>query len=294
MKIRNLNSSVGVIALAVAAGVFGAATLAQGQAAPSLKDGQSGQGQQSGGNGQAQGNAQGQAGQAAPGRGPAIDPAEEAAMKAFNAAPDDNSKIQAGEDFEQKYPNSRYIEAVQSTLVTLYYGKQDWTKFYAEADKTLAKDPDNVPVLTLVGWVIPRVYNASDPAEPAKLDESEKDEKHALDLLTTMQKPAGLTDDAFNQAKAGAASQAHSGLGMTYFRKNNFQDSATQLEAATTETSDVDPADLYVLGLDYQKLNRNTDAAQAFTKCSQIAGGLQDTCKQKASSLQGSSLSPSN
>ncbi|HTZ76080.1 MAG TPA: hypothetical protein VMB47_19335 [Candidatus Aquilonibacter sp.] len=287
MKIRSLNSGLGIVALAAAAGLFGAATLAQGQAAPSLKDGQSGQAQQSGGNGQAQ------SGQGAQGRGPAIDPAEEAAIKAFNAAPDDNSKIQAGEDFEQKYPNSRYIEAVQGTLVTLYYSKQDWPKFYAEADRTLAKDPDNVPVLTLVGWVIPRVYNASDPSEPAKLDESEKDEKHALELISSMQKPAGLTDDQFNQAKAGAASQAHSGLGMTYFRKNDFQNSATELESATTETTDIDPADLYVLGLDYQKLNRNTDAAQAFTKCSQIPGSLADTCKQKASSLQGSALSPS-
>lgn len=282
MKLSKLSPKIGVIALATSAALFGAAVIqaqGNGQAAPSLKD-----------NGQGGNSAQG--GKNTQGRGPAIDPAEEAGIKAFNAATTDDAKIQAGEDFEQKFPNSRYIEGIQGTLVTLYYGKQDWAKFYPEADKALAKDPNNVPVLTLVGWVIPRVFDPKDPSEPAKLDKAEQDEKHALELISTMQKPATLTDDQFNQAKASAASQAHSGLGMTYFRKNDFQDSSKELEAATTETSDVDPADLYILGMDYQKLNRNSDAAAAYTKCAAIPGGLQDTCKKSASSLSGSSLTP--
>lgn len=282
MKLSKLSPKIGVLALATSAALFGAAVIqaqGNGQAATSLKD-----------NGQGGNSAQG--GKNAQGRGPAIDPAEEAGIKAFNAATTDDAKIQAGEDFEQKFPNSRYIEGIQGTLVTLYYGKQDWAKFYPEADKALAKDPNNVPVLTLVGWVIPRVFDPKDPSEPAKLDKAEQDEKHALELISTMQKPATLTDDQFNQAKASAASQAHSGLGMTYFRKNDFQDSSKELEAATTETSDVDPADLYILGMDYQKLNRNSDAAAAYTKCAAIPGGLQDTCKKSASSLSGSSLTP--
>jgi len=284
-----MNLSIGTLALVAAVALFGATALyAQnnGQAAPSLQG--QGQGQQGGNTAQGKNGQQGQA----QGRGPAIDPAEEAGIKAFNAATTDDAKIQAGEDFEQKFPNSRYVGAVQGTLVTLYYNKQDWTKFYGEADKALAKDPDNVPVLTLVGWVIPRVYNANDPTEPQKLDQSEKDEKHALELLAGMPKPAALTDDQFNQAKASAASQAHSGLGMTYFRKNDYQNSSKELESATTETSDVDPTDLFILGIDYQKLNRNSDAAAAFGKCAAIPGQLQDNCKKSASSLQGSALTP--
>jgi tetratricopeptide (TPR) repeat protein len=280
MKISTMSRGIAIVALAMATGVFGAAAMqAQGTQAPAN-------------NGQGQAGANGQQGQGR-GRGPAIDPAEENAFKAFGTAASDDAKITAGEDFEQKYPNSRYVETVQATLVNLYYNKQAWDKFYPEADKVLAKDPDNVPVLTLVGWVIPRVYKADDPTEPAKLDQSEKDEKHALELISTMTKPAGLTDDQFNQAKASAASQAHSGLGMTYFRKNDFEDSAKELDSATGETSEVDPADLYVLGVDYQKLNRNSDAVAAYNKCSQIPGGLQDRCKQSATALQGSALTPS-
>jgi tetratricopeptide (TPR) repeat protein len=280
MKINTITRGIAIVALALATGLFGAAAIqAQGGQAPSNNQGQGGA------NGQ-QGQGQGR------GRGPAIDPAEENGYKAFNAAASDDAKITAGEDFEQKFPNSRYLETVQATLVNLYYNKQAWDKFYPEADKVLAKDPDNVPVLTLVGWVIPRVYKADDPSGPAKLDQAEKEEKHALELIPAMTKPAGLTDDQFNEAKASAASQAHSGLGMTYFRKNDFEDSAKELDTATSETTDVDPADLYILGVDYQKLNRNSDALAAYNKCSQIAGGLQDRCKQSATALQGSALTP--
>jgi hypothetical protein len=250
-------------------------------------------GAQGNGQGAAPAQAQQGAGQGRGGRGPQMDPAEEAGIKAFNAASDADGKIQAGKDFETKFPNSRYSEAVESTLVTLYYQKQDWPNFYDEARKTLVKDPDNVPILTMVGWVIPRTYTPSDPGEAAKLDESEKDEKHALELIAGMQKPAQLSDEQFNQAKASAASEAHSGLGMTYFRKNDFKDSATELEASTGESSDVDPSDLYILGVDYQKLNRNSDAAQVFTKCANIPGDMQDKCKQSAASLAGSALTPS-
>jgi tetratricopeptide (TPR) repeat protein len=227
------------------------------------------------------------------GRGPAIDPAEETAFKAFNAAGSDPAgQIKAGQDFETKFPNSRYLEVVQSTMVNLYYNQQDFSDFYAEGDKVLAKNPDNVPVLTLVGWMIPRDYKADDPTEPAKLDKSEKYCKHALEVIPTLTKPAPLSDDQFNQAKASAASQAHSGLGMTYFRRNDFADSAKELETATTESPDVDPADLYILGVDYQKLNRDSDAAGVFAHCAEMPGSLQDRCKQSAPSLQGSAPAP--
>lgn len=234
-----------------------------------------------------------QAQQGRGGRGPAIDPAEDAAIKAFNAAGSDSAaQIKAGQDFESKFPNSRYAEPVQSTLAVLYYNVGDYPNFYTEAEKVLAKDPDSVPMLTLEGWIIPRDYKADDPAQPAKLDKAEQYEKHALDLIARMQKPARLSDDQFNQAKAAAASQAHSGLGMTYFRKNDFENSATELESAGTTSADMDPADLYILGVDYQKLQKNAEAAAAYSKCAQIQGALQDRCKQSAEALTGKSLMP--
>ena len=59
-------------------------------------------------------------------------------------------------------PQSIFAEAVDAGLTNAYYDKQDWKDFYAAADKALALKPDDVDVLSTVGWVIPHFYNPHD------------------------------------------------------------------------------------------------------------------------------------
>ena len=208
--------------------------------------------------------------------------AEQTAYDAFRGAKNADEQIGLGEKFDQAYPSSAYQEQVDGTLAGLYQGEQDWPKFYAAADKVLAKDPDNVPILTRVGWAIPHVYDANDPDASAKLDTAENDENRAIGLIATMKKPGDLTEAQFEQAKTSAAAQAHSGLGVTYFRRGDFADSARELQFATADPSQADPFDLYVLGVDLQKLNRPADAADAFAQCGAVSGSMQAQCKHDA------------
>jgi VWFA-related protein len=217
---------------------------------------------------------------------------EEAAFSAFNRATSDDTKIQLGEAFDQKYPQSAFEEQVDSALVTLYDSKQDWNKFYATADRAIAKDPDNVPVLTFVGWVIPHVYDSDQPGGAEKLDEAEKYEKHALELIPTMAKPALLAGDDFAQAKISATSHAHGGLGLVYFRRQEYEESARELELATTGSGDADPVNLYVLGVALGKLNRSADSQEAFTRCGEIAGVLEQQCKRDAEAMKQRAATP--
>ncbi len=107
-------------------------------------------------------------------------------------------------------------------------------------------------------------------------------EKHALEVIPTLTKPTAMTDDQFASVKAEKMSQAHSALGLIYFRRGDGDDSVKELTQATQSASAADPTDFYVLGVELQRMNRNAEAADAFTKCSQIPGGLQDRCKQSA------------
>jgi tetratricopeptide (TPR) repeat protein len=225
---------------------------------------------------------------------PPVDPQEEAAYKAFfDAGPQaPDTRIQLGTDFVQKYPTSHYEESVYSGLVQAYYAKQDWKNFYAAADKALALNADDVGVLTIVGWVIPHVYNPDDPDAQKNLDKAESYEKHAIELLGAMPKPAGLTDDQFSQAKALGLSQAHSGLGLIYFRRQRLEDSVSELQQATQASASPDQTDYYVLGIDLQTLKRYPEAADAFNRCSQITGGLQDRCKQNADTARKQAAQP--
>ena len=222
--------------------------------------------------------------QQTPPAAPKVDPAEEAAYKAFfdagASAPD--NRIQLGNDFLMKYPMSRYAESVYAGVVQAYYAKQDWKNFYATADKGIAAYPDDVTMLAIVGWVIPHVFDPTSPDASANLDKAEKYEKHAIDVIGAMPKPPALTDDQFVQSKSAVLSEAHSGLGLVYFRKQQWVDSVSELQQATQSAPSPDATDFFVLGIDLDKQSKYPEAIEAYTKCSQIMGGLQDRCKQSA------------
>jgi tetratricopeptide (TPR) repeat protein len=215
---------------------------------------------------------------------PKVDPAEEADYKAFyELKPEDTDKrIELGNAFVQKYPSSKYAESVYTGVALAEYNKQEFDKMYANADKALALNPDDVQILVIVGWVIPHTYDPSDANAAAQLDKAEKYEKHGLETLPTLQKPATLTDDQFAKAKIAYESQAHSGLGLIYFRRQNWEAAVAELNKATALPAPPDPTDYYVMGASLVKLDRYSDAADAYSKCAAIPGGLQARCKQQA------------
>ncbi len=212
-----------------------------------------------------------------------VDRKEENAYKAFYNQKDElDKKIQLGQAFRQKYPKSPLAEAVDAGLVNAYVDKQDWKDVYASADSALALKPDDVDVLTTVGWVIPHVYQPTDPDASAELDKAETYAKHAIEVMATMPKPSHLSDAQFAAAKAQKAAEAHSALGLVYYRREDFASSAKELEQAVQGSSNPDATDLYVFGMDLQNLKRYREAADAFSRCAQAAGALEDACKQNA------------
>ncbi len=224
----------------------------------------------------------------APAPPPKLNPKEEADYKAFTAvAPSDASKkIQLGQQFLQNYPGTRYEEAVENQLVDAYYTTQDWNSFDAVSARVIEKDPDDVDALTVVGWVIPHLYNGDDPDKDKKLSKAEGYEKHAIELLANIQKPANLTDQQFAEARSQKLIEAHSGLGLVYFRQQDFDNATKELQLATNDNPMPDATDLYVLGVSLQQSNKNPEAADAFNKCAQIPGVLQDRCKQSAATAK--------
>lgn len=212
-----------------------------------------------------------------------IDRKEENAFKAFYNQKDELAKkIQLGQAFLQKYPKSPLAEAVDAGLVDAYVAKQDWKNVYASADRALALNPDDVDVLTTVGWVIPHVYQPDDPNGSTELDKAETYEKHAMEVMATMPKPSSLSDAQFAAAKAEKSAQTHSALGLVYYRREDYANSAKELEQVMQGNPNPDVTDLYVFGIDLQNLQRYPEAADAFNRCAQAGGLLEDACKQKA------------
>jgi hypothetical protein len=211
-------------------------------------------------------------------------PKEEAAYQAFHKVDADqpDKKIKLGDAFLAKYATDRYSQAVYEELAQTYYAKKDLGGFYSTSEKGISVFPDDVHLLALSGWVIPRAYDSKDPEADKRLDRAESYEKHALDVLGKLLKPEGVTDQQFADFKTGEAGVAHSGLGLIYFRREDYENSAKELEASTADVAKPDPTDLFVLGADLENTGKWKEAADAFNHCAQLPGLLQDQCKQQA------------
>jgi tetratricopeptide (TPR) repeat protein len=204
------------------------------------------------------------------------------AYQAFLKERDAAKKIEKGRDFLRKYPKSLLVEQVDANLMDIYRMQADWKNEYDYASQALALNPKDVDVLATVGWTIPHVMNPNDPDADHELDKAEKYAKQALEILAAMPKPSDLTEEQFTAAKAKRSSQAHSALGLVYFRRNNYEDSAKELQDSLKGNPFQDQTAFYVLGVDLMKLDRFGESADAFTGCSQLTGPLQAPCMQQA------------
>jgi tetratricopeptide (TPR) repeat protein len=217
---------------------------------------------------------------------PPVSAEEDAAMKTFRDAPitDVAKKNQLGEDFVQKYPQSRYRVEVYSWLVKGYLGVGQVDKMEAAGDKELAIEPNDATTLAIVGSTLPRAMSSSlsDSAKLQRLEKAEQFSKKALDLIPALPKPANLTDEQFVAAKNQTTAMAYSGLGLVAFRRGKFTDAITDLEQSVKLDPNPDSVNYLILGISNEKASHFEDAVTAFTKCASLPGGMQDRCKAGA------------
>jgi tetratricopeptide (TPR) repeat protein len=210
-------------------------------------------------------------------------PEEEAAFKAFSAVPpnDIDKRIPMAEEFLQKYPQSRYRPAMYQTLVSGYLAKQEVPKMLDAGEKEIALNPNDTPILGLMGQTLARTLNTKSPNALEQLNKAELYSKRAIEVTPTLTKPAELSDEQFLMAKNNALEMAYSGLGLVYLQKGNFSDAIPALEQSLKADThpEPDPVNLYLLGLANEKSSHFDAAVTAYTKCAAIQSSLQANCK---------------
>jgi tetratricopeptide (TPR) repeat protein len=215
---------------------------------------------------------------------PPVNAEEDAAIQAFRAVPitDIAKKDQLGEEFLQKHPQSRYRPEVYSLLIRGYSSLGQIDKMETVGDKEIELNPNDAQTLAIMGSTLPRVMNATTIEPQKRLDKAEQYSKKALEVLPTLVKPAELSDADFLKAKDQTAALAYSGLGLVAVRRSKFAEAIPNFEKAVKLDPFPDPVNFYLLGIANEKTSHFEDAANAFTKCAAVPGGLQATCKSGA------------
>lgn len=215
---------------------------------------------------------------------PPVSAEEDAAFKAFQDSPpnDWNKKVELGEAFVQKYPQSRYLPPVYSGLTIGYMQTNQIQKMLDIGDKAVALTPTDLTTLSILAQTIPRVTNSSASNYAQQLQKAENYSKKAIEVAPTLTKPDNLTDDAFTAAKNQALAAAHSGLGLVYIKRGKNQDAIPELETSLKIDPSPDPVNYYLLGMANKSTSHFDDAIAAFNKCAAITSTLQATCKSQA------------
>jgi tetratricopeptide (TPR) repeat protein len=209
---------------------------------------------------------------------------EDAAFKALSDVPptDQAKRIELGEAFLQKYPNSRYRSPVYGTLVMAFIQSGQVEKMEQVADKEIALNPNDVQVLAVVGQTLPRAMNSKTPNPDKVLAKAEESSRKAIELTPTLPKPATVSDDAFSTVKNQTLAMAHGGLGLVYIRRGKFSEAIPELNQSVTIDPTPDPVNYYLLGMANAKTSHFDDSVAAYNKCAATAGAMQETCKKGA------------
>jgi tetratricopeptide (TPR) repeat protein len=209
---------------------------------------------------------------------------EDAAFKALSDVPptDQAKRIELGEVFLQKYPNSRYRSPVYGTLVMAFVQSGQVEKMEQVADKEIALNPNDVQVLAVVGQTLPRAMNSKTPNPDKVLAKAEESSRKAIELTPTIPKPATVSDDAFSTVKNQTLAMAHGGLGLVYIRRGKFSEAIPELNQSVTIDPTPDPVNYYLLGMANAKTSHFDDSVAAYNKCAATAGAMQETCKKGA------------
>lgn len=217
---------------------------------------------------------------------PPVNAEEDAAFKAFQAVPmtDVKQKIQTGEAFLQKYPETRYRPSVYAPLVFAYLQEGQVQKMQEYGEKEIALMPNDVSTLAIMAQTLPRSIHSDTPqAEAAQLlAKAEQYSKKAIEITPTLPKPPNMTDEAFSAAKNQDLAMAHSGLGLVYIRRGKNAEAISELNEAVKVDPNPDPVNYYLLGMANKSTSHFDDAVTAFNKCAAITGTMQAACKTQA------------
>jgi tetratricopeptide (TPR) repeat protein len=209
---------------------------------------------------------------------------EDATFKAFQDSPalDAKKKIELGEAFALKYPQSRYLPIVYNVLTSAYVQTGQVQKMEEVGDKEVALNPNDVQVLAVLGQTIPRALKSTTQDPAKELEKAERYSKRAIEITPTLTKPDTLTEESFTNAKNITLAMAHSGLGLVYIQRGKYADAIPELEQSVKIDPTPDLVNYYLLGLANLRTSHFEDAAAAYTKCAATPGPMQPACQKGA------------
>jgi tetratricopeptide (TPR) repeat protein len=186
--------------------------------------------------------------------------------------------------FAQIFPDSPYANQALGVAATSYQQAQNVPKMLEVANGLLSKDPNNIGMLLLLSDYY------SEKGE--QLDKAEASARKAITLLGTAQKPAGVTDEQWQQQISLQKGLALSSLGQVNLQKKQNTQAVESFKSAAPLLKPDEGSygrNQYWLGFALLNLKKNAEAKEAFTQAASVNSAYKGLAQAKLKTFDAAS-----
>jgi len=188
------------------------------------------------------------------------------------------------ERYAATFPDSQYANQALSMVVAAYQQANNVPKMIDASRKALAANPENPGILILLAdhW----------SEQGQELDAAEQNARKAIEILSTMPRPEGITDEQWAQQKSLQTGLAWSAIGQTLIHRKRdaqavdaFRAAAPLLKPAAVTYA----RNQYRLGFALINLKRLSEARVAFMEAASVESPYRALAQEKMKGLPASS-----
>ena len=188
------------------------------------------------------------------------------------------------ERYAATFPDSQYANQALSMVVAAYQQANNVPKMIGASRKALAANPENPGILILLAdhW----------SEQGQELDAAEQNARKAIEILSTMPRPEGITDEQWAQQKSLQTGLAWSAIGQTLIHRKRdaqavdaFRAAAPLLKPAAVTYA----RNQYRLGFALINLKRLSEARVAFMEAASVESPYRALAQEKMKGLPAAS-----
>ena len=154
------------------------------------------------------------------------------ALKAIEAAPSIDVKLQKTDDFLAAFPDSDYKQYLLDRAAEIAADKNDYPAAMAWGQRDLDGNANSFVAKLSLGKVTASTTREFDLDKDKKLADAEKWVNSALDLLKTVPRPVWFSDDKWPQVKKYYESSGHQTLGLIAMVRKKYDVAAAEFQTA--------------------------------------------------------------
>jgi TolA-binding protein len=180
---------------------------------------------------------------------------------------DNNARIKACDDFQQKYPNSELRPLALYFMTLIYQGQNDYAKTVTYGEATLKADPANYQVMLVLANTIAARTRETDLDKEEKLAKADKYANDAVETLKTAPRPnPSISDADWEEGKKELTANAHVALGMSALVRGKTDAAIDHFKTSITMAPPGDPITMVRLGNALSRVGKYDEAIATLDK----------------------------